>query len=284
MPTAFGLDPDQGFNPEDELRVVQRAAELGYASAWTNSGPDGAAFERCLRWYRETGLPTGISAVPANGKPADFYATQARRLWDVTDGRFTLVVGSGTWTAAAARMREYLPELRRLLPKGLPLYAAALGPLMLAVAGELADGVSLNWCTPEQVAWSRERVHDAARAAGRAAPVIVEYIRTAVDPDPVIAQRTVAAAGARYLNFPAYRRHFERMGVAADLEASADGDEAATRRVAIRIGAGGKPGDTRAIFDQLAKGLDLPIVRVLVTKRGDVESAQRVLEECKPRH
>lgn len=260
---------------------MRLAAELGYASAWTNSGPDEAAFDRCLRWYRASGLPAGISAVPANGRPADFYADQARRLWESTDGKFTLVVGSGTWSGAAARMREYIPQLRSHMPKGQPLYAAALGPLMLQVAGELADGVSLNWCTPEQIAWSKERIMAAATSARRSRPPAVQYIRTAVDPDASLAQRTVASSAARYLRFPAYRRHFERMGVAHDLEAVAT-LTAGAAHVANRIGAAGRPGETRGFFDRQSAGLDLPIVRVLVTKPGDFASARRVLEECKP--
>lgn len=281
MPVGVALDPDQGLSPEDELRLMRLAAELGYASAWTNSGPDQAAFDRCLRWFEASGLPTGISAVPASGQPADFYAAQARRLFDSTGGKFRLVVGSGTWSGAAARMREYIPQVRRQLSEGQSLYLAALGPLMLAVAGELADGVSLNWCTPQQIAWSRDQVEAAASSARRTAPVLIQYIRTAVDPDGSLAERTVAASAARYLHFPAYRRHFERMGVAEQLE-QAQTQPAGTMPVANRIGAAGKPGEARAAFDRQAAGLDLPIVRVLVTKVGDFASARRVLEECRP--
>lgn len=281
MPIALALDPDQGLTQDDELRLMRLATELGYASAWTNSGPDQAAFDRCLRWFEASGLPTGISAVPANGQPPEFYAAHARRLWESTQGKFTLVVGSGTWTGAAARMRDYLPQVRSQLGPGQPLFAAALGPLMLRVAGELADGVSLNWCTPEQIASSRQQIEAAATAAGRPAPLVVQYIRTAVDPDASLAQRTVANSAARYLRFPAYRRHFERMGVAQDLE-KASVTAAGTVAVANRIGAAGAPGEVRAAFDRQAAGLDLPIVRILVTKTGDFASARRVLEECKP--
>lgn len=281
MPVGVALDPDQGLSLEDELRLMRLAAELGYASAWTNSGPDAAAFDRCLRWFEASGLPTGISAVPANGQPADFYAVQARRLFESTGGKFTLVVGSGTWSGAAARMREYLPQVRRQLPEGEPLYVAALGPLMLQVGGELADGVSLNWCTPEQIQWSADQIKAAAGKARRPAPRLIQYIRTAVDPDASVAERTVANSAARYLRFPAYRRHFERMGVAEQLE-QAPSVAAGSMPVANRIGAAGEPGETRPQFDRQAAGLDLPIVRVLVTRLGDFASARRVLEECRP--
>ena len=282
MPTGFALDPDQGFGPTDELRLVKLGAELGYASAWTPSGADAAAFDRCMRWHEASGLPTGISTVPASGQPAAFYAEQARRAWEASGGTFTLVVGSGQWTKAAERMRRYLHEVRQALAADMPLYVAALGPLMLDVGGQLADGIALNWCTTEQVARSRQRIEAAARGAGRSTPRIIQYIRTAVDPDPGLAQRTLATAAARYLGFPVYRRHFERMGVAADLQQTSASDTVPLSEIVGKIGASGKPGETRAQFERLAEGLDMPIVRILVTRRGDFDSARRALVECKP--
>ena len=283
MPTGFGIDPDQGLSESDELRLVRLAAELGYDSAWTPSGANAAAFDRCLRWHQASGLPVGISAVPASGRPASFYAEQARRLWDATKGRFTLVVGSGQMPRPAQTMPPYLADLRPRLPAEMPLYVAALGPLMLAVAAELADGVALNWCTAQWVEWSRKAVAKAAHAAGRAVPKVVEYIRTTVDPDPELARGIVAAAALRYaLGVPAYRRHFERMGFAEELRRIEASGGAPSPEFVSAIGATGVPGQTRRQFDRLATGLDLPIVRILVARPGDVESARRVLEESRP--
>jgi alkanesulfonate monooxygenase SsuD/methylene tetrahydromethanopterin reductase-like flavin-dependent oxidoreductase (luciferase family) len=167
----------------------------------------------------------------------------------------------------------------------MPLYLAALGPRMLRLAAELADGVALNWCTTEQVAWSRQQVADAAKAAGRPVPGVIEYIRTAVDPDVELARRTVAAAALGYaLHVPAYRRHFERMGLGEELRRIEATGDAPNPEFTTRVAAAGKPGETRAQVERLATGLDLPIVRVLVVRRGDVDSARRVLEECRPTH
>jgi alkanesulfonate monooxygenase SsuD/methylene tetrahydromethanopterin reductase-like flavin-dependent oxidoreductase (luciferase family) len=283
LPTGFAIDPDQGLSEADEARLVRLAADLGYDSAWTPSRADAAAFDRCLRWHRASGLPVGISAVPASGQPPDFYAEHGRRLWHDTGGRFTLGVGSGQMPRPARTMPPYLAELRKRMPPEQPLYLAALGPLMLRLAADLADGVGLNWCTVAQVAWSRQQLADAARGAGRAVPRVVEYIRTAVDPDAELAGRTVAAAAIPYaLRIPAYRRHFERMGFAEELRRIEASDGAPSREFVSKIGAAGVPGATRAQFERLAIGLDLPIVRVLVVRPGDVESAQRVLEECRP--
>src|SRR5262249_30772908 len=176
MRVGFSIDPRQGLSEADELRLVEHCARLGYESAWTPSGPDAAAFDRCLRWHRASGLPTGISVVPASGQPPAFYAEHAARAWEGTGHQFVLGVGSGRVDRAAERMREYLAELRERLPDGPPVQLAALGPLMLRLAGEQAEGALLNWCSPEWVAWSRARVERAAAAAGRKAPEVVEYI------------------------------------------------------------------------------------------------------------
>lgn len=283
MRIGFSIDPRQGLAEADELRLVELGARLGYDSAWTPSGPDEAAFDRCLRWHAASGLPTGISVVPASGQPAAFYAEHAARAWEGTGHRFTFGVGSGRWDRAAERMREYIGELRGLLPVGQPLEVAALGPLMLRVAGELTDGALLNWCSPEWVAWSRERVERAAAAAGRPVPEVVEYIRTSVDPDAAQARSTLGAAALGYALGPgAYRKHFERMGFGPELDTlERDGGEPSAELLAAS-GAAGAPGEVRPRFERLAAGLDLAIVRVLVTSPGDAESARRTLEECRP--
>jgi alkanesulfonate monooxygenase SsuD/methylene tetrahydromethanopterin reductase-like flavin-dependent oxidoreductase (luciferase family) len=280
---GFSVDPRQSLSKADDLRVVRQGADYGYQSAWTPAGPDAAAFDRCLEWNRETGLPTGISVVPASGQPPPFYAAQAKRVWEASGGHFILGVGSGQMEPAAVSMRDYVAELRALLPEGLQLYVAALGPLMLRLAGEAADGVLLNWCSREQVAWSRTEVEGAAQLAGRVAPVIAAYIRTCVDPDPAVARATLSTAALQYaLGPPAYRRHFERMGFAVELRRlEAEGGEASDELLAA-AGAWGRPGEVRGQFERLATGLDLAIVRVLVARPGDAESALRTLEECRP--
>src|ERR1700738_537692 len=282
---GFSIDPDQGLSEADEVQLVRLAAELGYDSAWTPSRADAEAFDRCLRWHAASGLLVGISAVPASGQPPEFYAEQARRAWEKTGGRFTLGVGSGQMPHPAETMRPYLLDLRQRLPVDMPLYVAALGPRMLRLGAELADGVALNWCTTEQVAWSRQQLADAANAVGRPLPRVIEYIRTAVDPDVELARRTVAAAALAYaLHVPAYRRHFERMGFGEELRRIEAAGYAPTPEFIALDSSTGQVGETRAQVERLATGLDLPIVRVLVVRPGDVESARRGLEECRPTH
>jgi alkanesulfonate monooxygenase SsuD/methylene tetrahydromethanopterin reductase-like flavin-dependent oxidoreductase (luciferase family) len=283
MRVGFSIDPRQALSEPDELRLVELGAHLGYESAWTPSGPDAAAFDRCLRWHGASGLPTGISVVPASGQPPAFYAEQATRVWEGTGGRFVLGVGSGQMPQAARWMAPYLAELRGLLPPDLPLSVAALGPRMLRLTAEVGDGALLNWCSAEWVAWSRARLEEAAAAAGRPVPVVAEYIRTSVDPDPAAARATLGAAALQYaLGPPAYRRHFERMGFADELRRLESGGGEPSAAFLAAAGAAGAPGQVRQQFERLSVGLDLAIVRVLVTRPGDAESARAVLEECRP--
>ncbi|HEX6350024.1 MAG TPA: LLM class flavin-dependent oxidoreductase [Candidatus Dormibacteraeota bacterium] len=284
MRLGFSLDPRLGLDRGDELALVKRGGELGYESAWTPATADEEAFDRCRRWYEASGLPVGIAVVPASGQPPAVYAERAARLHEDTGGNFFFGVGSGQVAHAGAVMPDYVRRLRELLPDGPPIYLAALGPLMLKLAGEAAEGVSLNWCSAEAVAWSRERVEAAADGARRSAPVITMYIRTCVDPDAQAARDTLGQAALMYaLGPPAYRRHYERMGFAEELEVLDKGEARPSAAFLAASGAAGSPGQVRSQFEAIAAGgLDVAIVRVLSPRAGDSEPVVRALEECAP--
>lgn len=281
---GLGIDPLQGLSEADESRLLRRAADLGFDSAWTPTGPDSAAFDRCLRWHTASGLPTGISVAPASGQPPSFYAGQAIRVWEASEGHFTLGVGCGEMAHPGRTMPQYLSELRSLLPAELPVYVGAMGPMMLRLAGEVGDGVALNWCSHEQVLDARSQVTRAASATHRAVPVIAEYIRTVVDPDPDLARETLSSAMLKYALGPnAYRKHFERKGFGDELKELEAGTRSPSDALLAASGAHGRPGEVKVQFARLAEGLDLAILRVLVTRPGDAGSAERVIEECAPR-
>src|SRR3989304_1012856 len=156
------------------------------------------------------GLVTGIGVSPVGLRTPVGFAMSAGTMSKLTGGRFILGIGAGgaytpqyrrTWNvrgpSTLALMRDYLTTIRALLagetvtyegqsaalrgarlaidpPPRTPVYLAALGPEMLRLGGERADGLSLDWCTAGQVAWGRERGVGAGRArtggaAGRGA-------------------------------------------------------------------------------------------------------------------
>ncbi len=281
------------------------------------------------------GIATGISVVPAATWPAPVLAATAGTVGDLTNGRFVLGIGTGTAYVEAAQrqigqpayrpltlMRDYTVTLRRLLagevveydgevvklhgvalgfrPPRVPVYVGALGPRMLALAGELADGAALNWCTPEQVAWSRTLIAQGAARAGRdpAQVRVVAYIRMCVDDDEDAARRAFTKAVMGYaLARPGlskkmgYRAHFARMGfdeALTELEARRDRGAAPAelidhfpRELLLKVGYYGTAAGAAAAFRRLAQGLDVAIVRVVAARPG-LESIRAVMRACQP--
>jgi alkanesulfonate monooxygenase SsuD/methylene tetrahydromethanopterin reductase-like flavin-dependent oxidoreductase (luciferase family) len=82
--------------------------------------------------------------------------------------------------------------------------------MMCRLAGEVADGVLLNWLTPEHARASADLVREGAAAAGRPAPKIFAYVRLAVG-EP--ARAKLNEESDRYGAIPAYAANFARMGV-----------------------------------------------------------------------
>ena len=297
---GVGLDSRLGLRHEELRDLAREAARLGYASVWTPSVTDDP-FRLCAEWWHATGLRTGISVMPLSvaGEPPAL-AKAAAAVAEFTGGRFILGVGSGA-RREVAFVRARLAAVRAELAGRLPVYLGALGPRMLRLAGEGADGVALNWCAPEQVAWSRERVAEGAREAGRdprAAIPVAEYIRVCVDEDEHAARAALSLALLAYaLARPGiprrfgYRAHFARMGFDAaltELEARRDRGaspeelaDAFPVELLGRVGYAGPAAGASEAFRRLAAGLDVAIVRVVAARPG-VEPALAAIRACAP--
>jgi alkanesulfonate monooxygenase SsuD/methylene tetrahydromethanopterin reductase-like flavin-dependent oxidoreductase (luciferase family) len=294
-----------------------------WSAAAAEAGGDGSRFT------------TGISVVPVAHWTAPQLAATAGTTGELTGGRFVLGVGTGGAYVEAqqqsyglpvhppvALMRDYLVALRQLLagepvdhqgatlslrgirlsfrPPTVPVYLGALGPQMLRLAGEAADGVCLNWCTPEQIAWSRRRLAEGCRRAGRDTGTVrvVEYIRVCVDEDEATARRALARATLGYaLARPGaskslgYRAHFARMGfdeALSELEARRDRGaseaelaDACPTDLLSSVGYFGPAAGAAAAFRRLAAGLDVAVVRVVAARPG-LPSVEATLQACRP--
>ena len=84
----------------------------------------------------------------------------------------------------------------------------ALGEPACRLAGEIADGVLLNWLTPDHARRSAVWVGRGAEKAGRPRPELYAYVRVALGPG---ARGRIEDEGARYAK-GSYGPHFERMG------------------------------------------------------------------------
>jgi alkanesulfonate monooxygenase SsuD/methylene tetrahydromethanopterin reductase-like flavin-dependent oxidoreductase (luciferase family) len=285
------------------------------------------------------GLTTGIGVSPVLYRTPVAFAMSGGTVSQLTGGRFIMGIGAGgayrprtrqtlglPRLSTLALMRDYLMTVRQLVageevnyqgevvtlqgvklaitpPPRTPVYLGALGPEMLRLGGELADGVCLNWCTPEQIAWSRERIAEgAARSARDPRSVqVVEYIRVCVDHDVEVARRAFARSTMGYAlgqwvptereRRLGYRAHFERMGYTEALaeldrlrQRGAEPDEVADAfppGLLTQVGYYGTPEGAAPAFRHLAAGLDVAIVRVIAARPG-IESVRAVLRACRP--
>ena len=98
---------------------------------------------------------------------------------------------------------------------------AALGPEMLELAGEIADGVVLNWIPPETVPSSIKHLEAGAKKAGRTLTdfEIASFIRTCVTDDPAAAREALARDITGYTTVDAYASFFRNAGFAEEVDA-----------------------------------------------------------------
>lgn len=107
-----------------------------------------------------------------------------------------------------------------------PVLLAALGPRLLRVAGEVADG-TLLWLANAKVIEEHvsPRIRSAANAAGRPAPRIVAGLPVAVHDDVAEARAAQAQQAALYASRPNFRAVVEMGGSSSPAEAAIVGNE-----------------------------------------------------------
>ncbi len=248
------------------LADVEWAAAAGLDTAWIPQVPNDfdALTAVALMGGRTTRIELGTAVVPLQAQHPIALARQALSVHAGTGGRLALGVGpSHHWIVTdmlglpyqrpAAYTRDYLEVLNAALAgpgpidvdndsftvhnptvlgadSPLPVLVAALGPVMLRLAGELTDGTVL-WMADERAIGDHiaPRITKAADNAGRPAPRIVAGIpvclctRTQVDQARERANRILGEAEVS----PNYQRLLER-GDARDVgDLCAAGDEEA---------------------------------------------------------
>ncbi len=219
--------------PWPELaRLASAGEDLGFATLFlpeVGSRDTLAAFAALAGETSQLRLGTGVVPLPA--RSPSLLAAAAATVHERSGGRLVLGLGTGPSVPGALdRLRRTVVALRAAfaggsarvdgdrvevglaLPSPPPIWIAALGPRATQLAGEVADGVLLNWCTPERVALAVGQVATGARGAGRdpARVTIAAYVRAP------LADGTRAAAlraAADYASYPAYRRQFAAMGL-----------------------------------------------------------------------
>jgi len=181
-PKPRGLGVAAGLEADIARALAARCAELGYTSLWSNDHPMASGLETAAEFAAASSLDVGVAVLPLDRHdPADI-ASKAGQL-GLDPERLWLGIGAGFTKRPLGVVREGLAAVRSALPRGTRVAIAAMGPKMCALAGAEADGVFLNWMTPEKAGWARDHVEEGAAQAGRQPPEVFGYVRVAVGPD-----------------------------------------------------------------------------------------------------
>ncbi len=259
------------------LDAARWAEELGYRSFWTAEtvGPEAfATLAAVSRTAPSLDLGTGVIALQLRTPP--LAAMSAATLQDLQPDRDVLLgvgisspVVTSQWHGAPygdrplAQVREYLTLVReclsgesvsfkgdfyevkrfrlgiRLGDRRPKLVLGALNPAMLQLAGELADGVLLNYLPASHIPWSVEQVRKGGDAE------IYAYVHVGV------CERSDGIDYARrdlfsYAVVDSYARNFERAGFADEVAA-----------VRERHGAKDREGAVAAVSDRMVDAIDV---------------------------
>jgi 5,10-methylenetetrahydromethanopterin reductase len=337
MEIDVGLDTS-GLTYDGEAQLMAHAAGLGYARVWVASVGDPFQ-TCALRWAASRaavpdGIGTAIGVMPVTMSTPAALALSAAALSSLTQGRFILGIGAGgayepafrrTWgvgeRSPLTLIRAYLTTIRGLLagehvtyhgsgisyedarlphqPAPTPLYLGAGGPKMTMLGGELADGLYLSWCTPDNVRWIRSLIAEGAARAGRdpAEVKLAASVRVCIDEDPHIARKGMAAALLPYVlgwDGPpprANRANFERMGFGPEMAEIDRVHEQGVKRQQIidmfpermlrGLGYFGPAAGAAEAIRRQVNGADIAVVRI-VTGQASIESMRTALDACQP--
>lgn len=247
------------------VRTARRVEQAGLDNLWMANIFSFDAISTLSIVGREVPrLRLGTAVTPTFPRHPTAIAQQALTAAAATGNRFVLGIGLShkvvienmlglSYDAPARHMREYLDVLMPLLrgetlnyqgelyrvggltltvpgAESVPTVVAALGPLMLRAAGELADGTN-TWMVGPKTMETHIVAHltKAAEAAGRPAPTVVGGVPIVLTRKPDEARQRIAQALVMYGQLPSYRAMLDREGVDGPADIAIVGDENALR-------------------------------------------------------
>ncbi|HVP31332.1 MAG TPA: LLM class F420-dependent oxidoreductase [Myxococcota bacterium] len=312
--------PLPGLSARDCVELAQRAeTEWGYPAIWLaeTAGPDAFALAAAIaQATRRITIGTGV--VPVYNRTPAVLAMAASTLAQLSGGRFVLGIGSSShaivddWNGVPfekplTRVRETVAVLRQALAgektafegrtlrsrgfrlgslpcPAVPIYVGALREKMLALAGELGDGLVVNLfpvsALPKMLAAHRAGAAKAGRDAS--GHEVVCRFQVAVTEDVPAARRLVRAAFAGYVAQPVYNAFFAWCGfedeARAVREAFARRDRAASTAamsddLVDRVTILGSAERCRAqLAEFVAGGVTTPVLSPLTADRRAIEA------------
>ena len=282
------------MKPLELVAHARRLESLGYASMWVTDvfGREVYVTAGHLLAHTETiKVATGIAHI--YGRDAIATVQAARTLSEFSGGRFLQGLGVShpvaaqmrgvAWENPIEKTRSYLTAMRGELPihtpadaPPVPVYLAAHGPKMMAVAAELADGAMIYMQTPDGV---RE-----ARAIIGPAKALNLVLPTCLTTNPDAARKAGRRALGIYLPLPAYQRVWARAGFDAS-DWSDRGSDWSDRGSDRLVDAYLNWGDLDSIQTRMRAYLDAGVTNILLAANPDPtdpHSATELIEALAP--
>ncbi|MDX8149015.1 TIGR03564 family F420-dependent LLM class oxidoreductase [Lentzea sp. BCCO 10_0061] len=249
----------------DQVRV---AADAGFATAWASQALGWDALTAiAVAGAAVPGIAVGTAVVPVPQRHPMMLAGQALTAQAAVTGRLTLGVGTGVAAMVSGmfglptdrpvqRMRDYLTVLGPLLrgdsveyrgetltavgavtvPGDVPapsVIVAAMGPRMVRLAGELADG-TVTWMTGPKTL-GEHIVPTITKAAGGQTPRVVAGLPVCVTNTPDDVRARIADQFALAAQVPEYRATLDREGVAGPQDVAIVGTETQVAQALDRL-------------------------------------------------
>lgn len=216
---GFGVTGSLDVDLVRELAPMVEAA--GFRTLWFNDTPGGDALLRIGAAARVTSsLQLGTGVIPVDRRPVGEIVAAIEH-HHIPPDRLTIGIGSSATPSPLTRVRDAMTELRGHV--SVPLYVGALGPKMRAVAAAEADGLLVNWLTPDAARVAQEDKARDEATHGATPTSLALYIRTALG---AAAGARLAEEAKRYSTIPSYAANFTRLGITA-LDASVRGSTGA---------------------------------------------------------
>lgn len=262
----FAADLGAGASINDIIAAAKVSDAAGFSTFWMPNIFSFDAVGALMVVGRETErIRVGTAVTPTYPRHPTALAQQALTAAAATGNRFTLGIGLShkiviedmlglSFERPARHMREYLsvlmPALRgepiqfdggqyrvhglQLAVPGaapVPTVVAALGPAMLKIAGELADG-TITWMVGPRTMEEHivRRLLAAAEAAGRPSPQVVGCVPVVVTDAPAAVRERISRELFIYGQLPSYRAMLDREGASGPADVAVVGDEDAVRQ------------------------------------------------------